>query len=159
MRAGRPFGRPSFIFSFAYRGRSDDGYRYAQSSVRAPFSSNTANFADARYDDLFVRMKDAPNGPERLQMIREMKGILERERPWIELFHRENYTLFQGWVKNIKPTGLSLPVSRYVDVDPELRRRERAEWNRPVLWPAFAALALLTALVVPGIVTFLRERQ
>jgi ABC-type transport system substrate-binding protein len=128
----------------------------AQSKSKGP---NTANFSHARYDELFVRMKDAENGAARLAMIREMRAILERERPWIELFHRENYTLFHGWMRNVKPAGLSLPTSRYVDIDPELRHRQRNEWNRPVLWPAFALVAGAIAVVVPGIVTFLRERQ
>ena len=92
-------------------------------------------------------------------MIREMRAILERERPWIELFHRENYTLFHGWVRNVKPTGLSLPMARYVDVDPALRSERRAAWNVPVRWPAWALAALALAVVTPGVVTFLRERQ
>jgi ABC-type transport system substrate-binding protein len=121
--------------------------------------SNAANFVNARYDALFPRMKNAENGPARLAMIREMRDILERERPWIELFHRENYSLYHEWVRNVKPAGLSLPISRYVDIDAELRSRRRAEWNQPVLWPAFALLAGALVIVVPGIVTFLRERQ
>jgi ABC-type transport system substrate-binding protein len=128
----------------------------AQSKSHGP---NTANFANPRYDELFLRMKVAENGEARLALIREMRAILERERPWIELFHRENYTLFHGWVRNVKPAGLSLPTARYVDIDPGLRSRRRAEWNRPVLWPAFALAAGTLALVIPGVVTFLRERQ
>jgi ABC-type transport system substrate-binding protein len=120
---------------------------------------NTANFADPRYDELFVRMKVAENGEPRLAMIREMRAILERERPWIELFHRENYSLFHSWVRNMKPTGLSLPTSRYVDIDPVLRSERRAEWNQPVRWPAFVLAGLALAIVAPGIVTYLRERQ
>jgi ABC-type transport system substrate-binding protein len=128
----------------------------AQSKSHGP---NTANFANPRYDELFLRMKVAENGEARLALIREMRAILERERPWVELFHRENYTLFHGWVHNVKPAGLSLPTARYIDIDPELRSRRRAEWNRPVLWPAVVLAAGTLALVVPGVVTFLRERQ
>jgi ABC-type transport system substrate-binding protein len=128
----------------------------AQSKSHGP---NTANFADPRYDALFLRMKDAENGPGRLALIREMRGILERERPWIELFHRENYALYHAWVRNVKPAGLSLPTARYVDVDAGMRSRLRAEWNRPVRWPAFALAGAALAIVVPGVVTFLRERQ
>ena len=120
---------------------------------------NTANFSDPRYDTLFARMKVAENGEARLGMIREMRAILERERPWIELFHRENYTLFHGWVHNVKPAGLSLPTARYIDIDPELRSRRRAEWNQPVRWPAYALVAVALAILAPGVVTFLRERQ
>jgi ABC-type oligopeptide transport system substrate-binding subunit len=128
----------------------------AQSKSHGP---NTANFSNARYDDLFLRMKVAENGEGRLALIREMRAILERERPWIELFHRENYALVHAWVRNVKPAGLSLPTARYVDIDPELRSRRRAEWNQPVRWPAIALALAAIAIVTPGILTFLRERQ
>jgi hypothetical protein len=48
---------------------------------------------------------------------------------------------------------------KYRELDPSLRAELREQWNRPVLWPAYALAALGIAIVVPGIVTFLRERQ
>jgi hypothetical protein len=54
---------------------------------------------------------------------------------------------------------MSFSTLKYQDVDPELRARLREEWNRPVRWPAYAAAALAVALVIPGVVTFFRERQ
>ena len=120
---------------------------------------NATNFMDDRFDELFVSMKARENGPDRIAEIREMRSILERERPWIELFHREDYSLYQGWVKNVKPMGLSVPTYQYRDLDPEARRALREAWNEPVLWPAYT-LALLAVLVVaPGIRTYLKERQ
>ena len=88
-----------------------------------------------------------------------MKEILARERPWIELFHREDYALYHGWVKNVKPMGLSMPTYQYRDVDVELRARRRHEWNRPVTWPAWVLLGAGIAILVPGIRTWRRERQ
>jgi len=88
-----------------------------------------------------------------------MRDLLERERPWIELVHAESYTLYQPWLRNVKPAGLSLPSAKYVDIDAGLRARLRAAWNQPILWPAWALAAAVVALVVPGIRTYLRERQ
>ena len=104
-------------------------------------------------------MKDMENGERRLEIIRELRAILERERPWIELYHRESYALYHGWMRNVKPAGLSYPAAKYLDIDPEARARLRSEWNRPIVWPAYALGALGIAVVVPGVVTFLRERQ
>ena len=39
------------------------------------------------------RMRARENDPERAALIAEMRAILERERPWIEIFHPEDYTL------------------------------------------------------------------
>ena len=120
---------------------------------------NSANFCHREYDKLFHRMKDLENTPERMQLIKKMRTILETERPWIELFHRESYSLSHAWVSNSKPMGLSLPAYKYLDVEPELRARSRAEWNPPVIWPALALLFLVIAAVVPAVRTFYRERQ
>jgi len=120
---------------------------------------NYANFEDARYDALYLEMKNLPNGAARERVIREMVGIVERERPWIELFHSEDYALFHGWLRNLKPAGLIFPSDKYAAIDPVLRHELRRAWNRPVRWPAYALGALGFAVVLPGVVTFFRERQ
>ncbi len=129
------------------------------SSTANPGAPNAANFADPRFDALFVEMKDMPNGPERLARIVEMRELLERERPWIELLHREAYALYHGWIANVKPAGISFPTEKYVDVDPVLREDLRERWNQPIVWPAWAIGAALLVAVAPGVATFLRERQ
>jgi oligopeptide transport system substrate-binding protein len=120
---------------------------------------NTANFADPEYDALFQAMKTREDDPERLALIRRMRALLERERPWIELYHPEDYALVQGWLHDVKPVGLSIPVWKYYRVDPRERAVKRAAWNRPVRWPAWVAAGLVALGVVPGVRTWLRERQ
>jgi oligopeptide transport system substrate-binding protein len=129
------------------------------SNAKNPGAPNVSNFADPRFDALFLAMKDMPNGPERQQRIVEMRAILERERPWIELYYPESYALYQGWIANVKPPGLSLPTAKYVDIDPELRRSRRIEWNRRILWPAWLFGVAFVLIAAPGIATYLRERQ
>jgi oligopeptide transport system substrate-binding protein len=128
-------------------------------AAKNPGAPNTANFVDPRFDALFLEMKDLPNGPRRQALIRRMLEILEVERPWIELSHRENFALYHQWLRNVKPAGLSLPTGKYVDVEPEQRAQQRLAWNRPVTWPAYALALVGVAVVIPGIVTFFRERQ
>jgi len=128
-------------------------------TAKNPGAPNTANFSDPRFDELFLEMKDLPNGPRRRALIRRMTTILERERPWIELVHRESYALYHEWLRNVKPAGLSLPTGKYVDLEPELRSEQRLAWNRPITWPAYALAIAGVAVVIPGIVTFFRERQ
>jgi ABC-type transport system substrate-binding protein len=127
----------------------------AQASSNGP---NTSNFCNDAFDALYRRMKDMQNGPERHTLVREMLAILERERPWIELFHAEDFTLTHAWLVNSKPMGLSYPAYKYKDVDPALRNRMRAEWNAPVRWPAALVLLGLVALAVPAFRTYYRER-
>jgi oligopeptide transport system substrate-binding protein len=128
----------------------------ARSASQGP---NTANFSNPEYDELFLEMRNRPNDARRLALIDRMRAILERDRPWIELFYPESYGLYQPWMRNTKPMGISVSVVKYRDLDPVMRARLRREWNRPVLWPAWVLGAVAIAIVVPGIVTFYRERQ
>jgi len=132
---------------------------WSQMGKRLTGGPNSTNFSDPRFDELFVSMKARENGPQRRTEIEEMTLILERERPWIELFHREDYSLYQSWVSNVKPMGLSIPTYQYRDIDPEMRKRLREAWNEPILWPAYVLAIAAVGVVLPGIRTYLKERQ
>jgi ABC-type transport system substrate-binding protein len=119
---------------------------------------NTANFDDPRYNALFLRMKTRANDAERLAHVREMKSILESERPWIELFHVEDYALYHGWLRPMKPPGLPFSTAKYYDLDPTMRARQREQWNRPVLWPAYLLAFFVIGLSIAAVVRVRRER-
>ncbi|MDG2306684.1 MAG: ABC transporter substrate-binding protein [Candidatus Binatia bacterium] len=121
--------------------------------------SNSANFDNVEYNGLFLEMRNMPDGPERLAVIRRMLEILRVERPWIEIFTPEEYVLSHGWLQNLKSFGMSVPMMQYLDVEEERRAERRVAWNQPVEWPAWVLAALVVAAVVPAVVTFLRERQ
>ncbi len=120
---------------------------------------NSSNFSNAEFDRLFVAAKAREDDAEKLELIRKMRAILEEERPWIELYHMEEYKLVQGWLKNVKASGLSMPAYKYYDIDVAERAQRRREWNRPLLWPLFALAFAVVALVAPGVRTYLRERR
>jgi len=120
---------------------------------------NNTNFQNKEYDALFSKMRTRQNDEERLRIIREMRSILETERPWIELFYPAAYTLSHSWVSNVRSAGLTtITTAKYYDVDPKLRAKERALWNQPVLWPAFLLLALFLLILAPGVYTYYQER-
>ena len=89
-----------------------------------------------------------------------MRALLEAERPWIELFHPEDYALTQGWLHNVKATGLS-------GADLEVLRRRRARSARSGASRGTSrcagrptrSRAGVVLLVVPGVATYLRERH
>jgi ABC-type transport system substrate-binding protein len=128
----------------------------ARSKSQGP---NTANFSDPRFDALFLEMKSRDNDDERVRIVQGMRSILEEERPWIELFHPENYALYHGWLEGVKPAGLSYPTVKYRELHPERRSERRRAWNRPVRWPAYALVGVVVAITIPGVITFFRERQ
>ena len=73
-----------------------------------------------------------------------------------QLFEIDRGVRAGGWPK---PAGMSLPTGKYVDIDPQLRRERRSDWNRPIVWPAWALAVAFVGIVTPGVVTFFRERQ
>ena len=119
---------------------------------------NTAGFCDREFDALYNTMKNMPSNAKRAEVIRRMLAILERERPWIELFHREGYSLRHAWLVNAKSMGISVPTEKYEDVDPVVRARMQGEWNAPIRWPLYLALIALIAVTVPAVRTYYRER-
>ena len=119
---------------------------------------NTAGFCNAQFDSLYQQMKYLPNDARRADLIRRMLAILESERPWIELFHLEDFVLSHAWLVNSKPMGISYPAYKYKDVRPELRARMQAEWNAPLRWPLYLVLCAIVVLTVPAVRTYYRER-
>ena len=120
---------------------------------------NTANFADPQYDQLFLKMKSMDNTNERLGIIRQMRELLQEQCPWIPMLHRELYALRHGWLSDVKPMGMSVPLAKYHNLDSARRAESRRAHNRPILWPVYLLVGLLLVVVVPGIRTFLKERQ
>ncbi len=120
---------------------------------------NNANFKHAEYDRLFGLMRTRENDEERLKIIAEMRKILEVERPWIELFHPEAYALVHGWLKNVRASGIStIPTTKYYDLVPPTRKEQRSAWNKPLYYPAWILLGLFLAVLIPGVVSYYKER-
>ena len=120
---------------------------------------NSANYSSPEYDALFARMKNIPNGPERQRIIDRMLERLRHDAPWAWGYHPVRYTLAHGWVRNRKPNTLSYNTLKYLRIDAAERARAVAAWNRPTVWPLWAAAGLLAALVAPAVVGFLRRER
>jgi ABC-type transport system substrate-binding protein len=111
---------------------------------------NAANYDNPEYDRLFERMKNMDNGPERQAIIDQMVLILRRDAPWIFGYHPKDFVLAHAWTFNRKPNQMANNALKYQRIDPALRERMRAQWNRPVLWPLLLTLLALAAAVVPA---------
>ncbi|MGB5639890.1 MAG: ABC transporter substrate-binding protein [Sedimenticolaceae bacterium] len=121
---------------------------------------NAANFANAEFDALFLRMKDLPNGAERQQVIDRMVDILRHESPWMFGFFPKAFSLHQAWYQNVKPHLMANNTLKYKRIDGEMRAAAQKAWNRAVLWPIGLLLLLLLASLVPAIRGFrARERS
>ncbi|MCK4283968.1 MAG: ABC transporter substrate-binding protein [Candidatus Brocadiae bacterium] len=92
---------------------------------------NGSNYDNPEFNRLFERMKAMDDTPERLVIIRKMVDIVVEDAPWIPGTHSVSYTLHHQWVKNVKPHAITGGNLKYRDVDMQLCKRLRRQWNRP----------------------------
>ncbi|HEY7741866.1 MAG TPA: ABC transporter substrate-binding protein [Burkholderiales bacterium] len=131
----------------------------AQSKVKTS-GENASNYANPEFDRLFERMKNMYNGPERQEIIDRMVAIARRDAPWVWSLFPKDYALHHEWVRNRKPNQMANNGLKYQRIDPALRTERRREWNQPVVWPAFALVAVVGLSLVPAVRTYRRrERQ
>lgn len=121
---------------------------------------NAANFSDEEFDQLFLRMKDLPNGPERQQAIDRMVEILRVKSPWLFGFFPKAFSLHHAWYRNAKPHLMANNTLKYKRVDGQTRAAAQKTWNKPVVWPLGLLLLALVISLVPAIRGFrARERS
>ena len=108
---------------------------------------------------LFDQMQNMDNSPERLEIIRRMKLILQRDAPWVFAYHRVNFGLYHEWLKNGKPNTTGYNTLKYKRIDSALRAQRQAGWNDPVLWPIWGAIGFLIVGTIPAVVTIWRRER
>ena len=127
---------------------------------RATFGGeNTANYDNPEYNRLFEQMKNMENSPERLEIIRQMKRVLQQDAPWVFTYHPVSFGLSHQWVKNSKPSPLGGNTLKYLRVDAPLRAQNRAAWNKPVTWPLWAFFGVLVLGTIPAVITVWRRER
>ncbi|MEK6662469.1 MAG: ABC transporter substrate-binding protein [Pseudomonadota bacterium] len=118
---------------------------------------NAANYDNPEFNRLFEQMKNMDNGPARQQVIDAMIEIARHDAPWVWGFIPKAYGLYHGWYFNAKPNLMANNGLKYLRIDPALRERQRAAWNKPLLWPLFALGALLLLALVPAVFVWRRK--
>ena len=108
---------------------------------------NTANYASAEYDRLFVQMKTMEDGPAKQQLIDDMVRVVREDAPWTMGFFPYTSGAAQHWVLNYQPAILIRDHGRYLRLDVPARVAALQAWNRPVWWPLGLLAAAVAALV------------
>ncbi|HMM55045.1 MAG TPA: ABC transporter substrate-binding protein [Candidatus Desulfobacillus sp.] len=120
---------------------------------------NAANYANAEYDRLFEQVKHMQNGAAREALIGRMLAILREDAPWSFGYHPKDYSLYHGWMANLKPNLMARNSLKYQRIDAAQREARRAAWNRPVLWPLGLAALGLAAVAAPAVAGWRRRER
>ena len=135
---------------------------------------NHAWWESDEYDFLFKKMENLTNEQStswndsksgeavtmsRLEIINRMKDLLAEECPWIPLLHRESYGLIHSWLAYNKPQPITGSYQRFYELDAEKRATLREAWNKPMVWPAYVLVIATVLFLLPGYLSFKKERR
>jgi len=130
----------------------------AQSRARSQ-GENASNYDNPEFDRLFEQMKNMSNSEERLRIVERMVDIVRLDAPWMFGFHPKDYTLFHGWLANVKPNNMARNGLKYLRVDTGERAAGRRAWNQPVLWPLALILLVLVVTAIPAVRSYRRRER
>lgn len=88
---------------------------------------NSSNYDSPEYNALFKRLETMPNGPERLELIREATRIAREDCPWIWGYYAESWSLSHQWCGNNKMNLMTTSRSTFRSVDVDARHRYRKQ--------------------------------
>ena len=119
---------------------------------------NKANYTNSEFDRLFEQMKNMESGTERQAIIDRMVAVLRQDAPWVWGYHPKDYSLYHAWLANVKPNQMARNGLKFFRLDVAQREAQRAQWNRPVVWPLLMILLLLVLGTLPALRTW-RARE
>jgi len=131
---------------------------YGPNSKARADGENTANYENAEYDRRYKMLQLMDDGPQKQKVIDEMVGIVQQDAVWSFGYFPFASGAYQPWLSNGKPSVMMRDMARYYRIDPAMRARKQAEWNRPTWWPPLLIVALL-ALAVWGARRSFRIRE
>ena len=130
----------------------------ANAAINSPGGINGANYDNPEFNRLFEQMKTMENSAQRLQIIEQMIAIAQKDAPWVWGFHPKALVLFHQWQQNLLPNPMANNTLKYRRLDTSLRQELQQQWNPPIVWPLWLALALVLLSIIP-IWRALRKRQ
>ena len=120
---------------------------------------NTSNYSNPEYDKRYQMLKLLDDGPEKQKVIDEMTALLQQDAPWTFGFFPYSSGAYQQWVYNGKPSIMIRDMARYYRIDPALRVKKLAEWNKPAYWPLLLLAVLGLAAIYAGWRGFKRRER
>ena len=107
------------MFSFAWL--SD--YPDAENNLALFYSKNVSpgsnhwNYSRPEFDALYERAVVMEPGPERTALYEQMRDMVIADAPMVGSLARNRYYVWQGWLKNCRPTPRFWSWFKYLDVD------------------------------------------
>lgn len=132
---------------------------YGPNAKATTEGENAGNYANARFDRLFERMKDMDDTPERAALIAQMVEIVQQDAPMLFGWSEEYAGAYHQWLRNGKPSNILRDQLQYLRIDAPLRVERTAQWNQPSAWPLGVLVLGLLLLALPAVVALRARRE
>ncbi len=88
--------------------------------------ANHARFDLARFNDLYARQRQLPDGPERERLFHEAKRLFVAYMPYKFVGHRLETSVWHPWVIGFRRHPFMRDFFKYIDIDPDHQSRASA---------------------------------
>ncbi len=112
---------------------------------------NLTGYNNPAYNRVFEKMRALEDGPNRLQLIHQLRDMANADCPLIWMQHTQNMSLTYDWVDPLKPNPINNTTLKYRAVDGPERAQLQKRWNRPIWWPLAAIAAVLVLGSLPAL--------
>jgi ABC-type transport system substrate-binding protein len=85
--------------------------------------ANSSFFDHPVYNKLYEKFSTMEPGAARQKLVDEMEEIIQEETPWALGYYRDDYNLYQGWVKNFHYVGFINDKWKYLSLDLEAKKQ------------------------------------
>jgi ABC-type transport system substrate-binding protein len=89
---------------------------------------NNTNYSNKAFDELYVKALKTPPGSERTKLYQKMRDIMVEDMPMIVTGHRLGYTVYHGWLKNLKRDMMMRGYYKYLRVDVDKKKELKAKF-------------------------------
>lgn len=121
--------------------------------------ANTVNYENEEYDLLFKQTESMKNSPARMELIKQLMDILQKDAPAVWMVHPVDFGLYHTWFTNTKPHKMSSNTIKFLRVAPERRITAQSAWNKPIIWPVVLLVLLLCAGAAPAAMQIYRQEK
>jgi oligopeptide transport system substrate-binding protein len=78
---------------------------------------NETKYANPEVDRLILQARTEKDNARRMDLYNQIERLILQDAPWIPLFHGNAPLLIKPYVKGYQPTGLVVPILKYVSVE------------------------------------------
>lgn len=70
-----------------------------------PPGPNASSFSDPKFEELFKKFQVLEDGNEKFNLMNQMESIVLEELPWVMVYYRREYTIFQPELANFRSSS------------------------------------------------------